>query len=472
MNQKEWNEGLNYIDIDLVEKYVLQKDRLRQKNSRRKKWIRLGAAACFALIVSAIIVVPMLLKDSTVIPEPDNFLPQIPTTSSGSKITGMYEIQSGTPASPYSNDKMPAIPSFPILTVIEAKVIEVLPDTYRLPNSGTVYRIARLEVVDQIHGSDLPSEIFLRFAHHHAAVFDGYDTFIFSLKQIGVENYLMVNRREKEMVYFPNMFKLCNGDDLYFGCAIAFNNGKVDVNFWDASAYDKLKYNLSNPENYPVSVDTTLKQAKANVITLSKSKQWADNANRSDYVTADDVFAAGESKGIREYVAPSETNFFMHSIDADKNWVFANYTRVINGFVTEEVILLNREQNGTVERRGEAYTEKDLQKLPDIGTALYDLKLPDIAPPHIEITNEMYISYRHAQGFYQKANGKTYGIIRIIWEYSYHGIDNCYISDDCYYLYDEDGNGRVVERDELKEIIGENNRIIASFEYEPIYFDI
>ena len=65
MKKKEWNEGLNHIDPDLVEKYVEQKDRLRQKNKKPKSiWLRFGAiAACFLLIVSAVIVVPMLRED-------------------------------------------------------------------------------------------------------------------------------------------------------------------------------------------------------------------------------------------------------------------------------------------------------------------------------------------------------------------------------------------------------------------------
>lgn len=74
MKKKEWNEGLNHIDPDLVEKYVEQKDRLRQKNKKPKSvWLRFGAiAACFLLIVSAVIVVPMLREDDPgIITPPD-----------------------------------------------------------------------------------------------------------------------------------------------------------------------------------------------------------------------------------------------------------------------------------------------------------------------------------------------------------------------------------------------------------------
>ena len=72
MKKKEWNEGLNYLDPDLVEKHIEKKERLRQKNKKPKSvWLRFGAiAACFLLIVSAVIAVPMLQKAK---------LPDVPT---------------------------------------------------------------------------------------------------------------------------------------------------------------------------------------------------------------------------------------------------------------------------------------------------------------------------------------------------------------------------------------------------------
>ena len=66
MKKKEWNEGLNHLAPDLVEKYALQKDKLRQKNKKPQSvWLRFGAvAACFVLILSAVIVVPMLKENN------------------------------------------------------------------------------------------------------------------------------------------------------------------------------------------------------------------------------------------------------------------------------------------------------------------------------------------------------------------------------------------------------------------------
>ena len=34
MKKQEWNEGMNHLDPDIIEKYIEQKDRLRQKNKR------------------------------------------------------------------------------------------------------------------------------------------------------------------------------------------------------------------------------------------------------------------------------------------------------------------------------------------------------------------------------------------------------------------------------------------------------
>jgi len=56
MKKEEWNEGLNHLESDVIEKYVEQRDGLMQKNKKSKNmWIRFGAmAACLCLILGAI----------------------------------------------------------------------------------------------------------------------------------------------------------------------------------------------------------------------------------------------------------------------------------------------------------------------------------------------------------------------------------------------------------------------------------
>ena len=61
MKKEEWNQGMDHLDPDLVEQYVTKKDGLRQKRKVRKVWLQLSAmAACLAVIVGAILVVPVL----------------------------------------------------------------------------------------------------------------------------------------------------------------------------------------------------------------------------------------------------------------------------------------------------------------------------------------------------------------------------------------------------------------------------
>lgn len=54
MNKNEWNEGLNRIDPEIVEKYVETNEKLSKNKPTGRKWIRIAAiAACFAVVIGA-----------------------------------------------------------------------------------------------------------------------------------------------------------------------------------------------------------------------------------------------------------------------------------------------------------------------------------------------------------------------------------------------------------------------------------
>lgn len=67
MKKQEWNEGMNHLDPDIIEKYIEQKDRLRQKNKRSKGiWLRIGvSAACLVIIISGMTATVKKLEDKT-----------------------------------------------------------------------------------------------------------------------------------------------------------------------------------------------------------------------------------------------------------------------------------------------------------------------------------------------------------------------------------------------------------------------
>ena len=480
MKKKEWNEGLNYLDPDLIEKHIDQKERLRQKKQKAKGiWLRFGAiAACFVLILSAVIVVPMLRDsdDNPIINPPNNDVPSISTIISGNKITGKQELIYGDPSSVSEGEASILAPGFYINTVIQANVIEVLPDYYYTPNLSMRYLVARLSVVESIRGSGLPTEILLRFPYYASDIFDGYDTFIFSLQQVGVENYMMINDTKREVTYFPHMFEVEMITDLGYGSVIAFKDGKVDASFFDKADHFKIGGYITNALQdpslylYPVGFDTTLDKAKSNIKELaqkSNDESMFVSDTPCDYITVDDIFVSNEGKQIKNYLEPSELSVFMQEIYPREDRVVATYTRVINGFVTEEMVTINgyTGENGTVSQSDIRYNETDLAQIPNIGEALASMDLSELKPSHIEIVDGMNFKYSSAMGVYRKVEDKVYGIVRIIWYYTHPEISNGYIMDDCYYLYDQDGNGSIVERDELKELIG-NDYIIARFTYD------
>ena len=68
MKKKEWNEGLSHLDPDLIEKYVEYKEKIVQKKKTRNAWFYVGTiTACFVLIVSAVIIVPMFREIHTLV---------------------------------------------------------------------------------------------------------------------------------------------------------------------------------------------------------------------------------------------------------------------------------------------------------------------------------------------------------------------------------------------------------------------
>ncbi len=490
MKKKEWQAGLDCLDTDVVEGYVLQKEKLEAKRKARGILLRAGAvAACFALILSAVVFVPLLQKgdtpsdttgaelngDTTTTAEEEapDIAPQVSTIKLGNKLTGKQELSLGSLDSEERNAEMLA-PGFYIGTVVEATVAEVLPDEYYVPGQGGLpFRVAKLYVTDEIIGKGLPQEIFLKFPFYSADVFDGYDTFVFSLEQVGVENYMMVNSNSREITYFPHMFTTAMITDLGYGSVIAFNDGKVEKSFWSrANHYSVEKYigtALESPELYfyPVGNDTTIDEAKENILKLaamSEEENLFVSRYSGDYVCADDVFCTDEARGVKEYLAPSDSNTFVHELIIYSDRVCAVYTRVINGFVTEETIAFNTSFEGEIKYFGSSYTADALLSAPDIGAVIEGMDLSEITPPHIEITDEMSFRHANVSGVYRNVEGKIYGIVRVMWYYTLPNIHNGYLRDDLYLLYDESGEGKIVEREELRDIIGDDT-FIARFSY-------
>ncbi|MBO4363540.1 MAG: hypothetical protein J5912_04080 [Clostridia bacterium] len=444
-----------------------ERERPASVNRSRGVWIIAGAAAaCLVLVLTALIVLPALTGKGGRGAQKGE-LPKTAPMKNGESLSGVREAFLGERPSDAETTGEPDMmaPGCPVQTVVEAEVLEVLPDLYYIAGyPGHPLRVAKLRVREQLCGNGFPEEIYLRYSYYDEKIFDGFEYFYISLRQIGIEDYALVNGTANRIDFFPNMFDTATGDDVGYGSVIAINNGKVDGSFWEKANYavsrwprlgEMLEQMIdSGLAEYPATRSSTAEEVKANILERAKGVQAVG------YITSDDVFATEEAKALREYLKPAGNSMFSYSVSKipENDRASAWYTRFINGFPTEEVVLVNWNDgaHGGVERFGEPYTSDDIANAPDLGEALANLNLSELTPRHIENPVAEDFKYVVANGIYRKVDGKVYGIIRVLWYYKAPAPNKGFIMDDTYFLYGEDGTGREVTRDELREVIGDD----------------
>lgn len=447
MTSHEFFKELGYIDPKMIEAAAPG-----EKRTRRTAWIKwVSVAACVCLIAMA---------GAFAIRR----VPSVSAVQGGDHITGQQMLVSGTQSVSGGFDADVYMPTFEIISVLEVEVIEVLDGVYYNPAwqwPANPCHVVRLRVVDEVHGAGFPDEIYLCYPYYDATVFDGYECFVTSLTQVGVENYALVNQTDGRVEYFPNMFEIPMTRDVGYGCVIAFNDGRVDAGFWDRVnrnddahsminmmlAYDSVK------GDFPAVRDSTLDEVKVNVQNMAEDKHaMGDMLHSGDFVTADNVFLTVQARAVQAYVQPDANNTFMHHISVREDRVIATYTRLINGFATDEIIWLNGYdgENGNVKKSGVVYTAEDITKAPDIGQAIARIELSRLKPPHTVVTKDMREDYVYAVGSYYKVLGKVYGTVHVMWRYSYTNVAHAYRYDDLYYMYHESGVGHKVSKLRLR----------------------
>ena len=424
------------------------------------------------IVVSIIVVVSIIFDIAFNVNHVD--LNSVSTISSSTKILGKqrseYDNPYYTPADSFVCSYGMA-PSFYVNTVIEARVIEILPDIYINPGEFYHYNVVRLKVIDAVLGEGIPDEVYLRYAARTTNPFEGYDTFLFSLRQIGIENFMMINDSKHKVEFFSHMFEVEEINGIEYGSVIAFNGGIVDLSFLD-KIMDKddrayIEHLMTDEkEDYPVVPGSSIAEAKEWVIDISgQSENFYLSKYEHDFVTADDVFKTDEAKQIMGYVAPSEMNIFRHTINTYKNKISASYKRIINGIETDEVIRIQAygDKSESVSKSGNAYTDADLSQVPHIGEVIENMPWTKLDPPTIEFQPDMILDSITAYGVYRKAYGEIVGIVRICWFYEINDDKrHARFRDTGYWLYDRNGNGQFLESDELISIIGDDG-----FVYKP-----
>ncbi len=481
MKKKEWNEGLSHIDPDLVEKYVEQKDRLRQKNKKPKGvWLRFGAiAACFLLIVSAVIVVPMLREDDPgVIPGPGttgnpvvNYTPIIfDATVSPELLNGnSLEFIVGSSVS-ISGGESAGPPWFEFSRgiAVKAKVVKNHPDKYyKLDVSSeyrpTAYRLIQMETIEVISGENVPQYFLYLIPEYVYVDMSVYDSLLISMSQIGVENYVLKNATQNRMESFELPVFADYQDHPELGNIIAFTDGIFDESLWQNETwlfgYQFASYYLDNPEAGNLVVFRG--DSESTVIAAIKEQfdEWHPAGYQEPSVSTVD-FTTQAAKDALEYVKPFANGVFSQTYlpyNGSGELVFRRY---INGCQTEETIridLLTEEVTYSEVR----YTKEDMEQIENISAHLseksneYMEQLP--TPPHTDPEGKELLCL-NLYAWYVKVDGKLYGVIKTAWRYK--EADNYFLQyyDDSYVLYDMSaGTATNISRDDLVPIIGTRN---------------
>lgn len=461
MRGDELLDILEHIDSDLIE----SADRKRKSN-----WLRRTAVAACAVLLLGFACLPRRPANSPVptvatttesptSPSPPELLPnQLPLadyTQSPEKLTGIRVL--GNPAyAPGLPQSSPPAFSFDINMVVEARVIEILPDLYTDLQTNRQYHLLRMQTLGAVNVPDMPDEFLLRIYSYLSPELDRFDSLILSLEQVGGQNYPLINETNSTVESFPNMFQVYCHYAPHYGSVMAFTGGILDTSLWEMDGWtvsaSYLDGILSDSNgHYPASKRSSpedVKEAVWQSLNNCECRPWRIIC---DFETID-------------YVTPFQNGVFAHSTPGDATiFTWYSYTRYINGFSTSEKILVKG--TGDISYEGEAFTQEELSKMPDLSALLAKLDLDTMTPPHTTVQEDFTLHNCGAEGQYMKVDGTVYGIVKVSWYYL-QPIENYSVGyyDALFYLVQADGTYREATRTELEAALGRD-----LFESDPKY---
>ena len=440
MKKQEWNEALNHLDPEIVEKYVLQKDELRQKKRKKTVWFRaVIIAACLAVVVVCVFVT-LILKgnhDLTIID------PQAPS---------LEPVYYGSPSSlDVYGDLLLDGPS------VIAEFVEALPDVYTVYDDWDQDEIMliRMKTVKLLGGSkEMPEEFYYMVPVAFMTDFSLYDSFI--IKRMGQASYeyaVLYNKTkgEPEQIYLAmfaySAYRIGMGEKF-----IAFDeNGNFDRGLWESN--DKWREFTKNDAS-PGSLDE-----------VAESESSRSNAYRGPNLLK---HLSGEAVEALEYIKSFENGIFvpgisyhLHSASPEVQFTA---TRYIDGFASNERLFIIQDTNiqgdiGRHEFSKAHFSEEDLKALPDLRAAITTVadvyNKGRIDPPHIKNYNSLSLSSYGIFGWYAKTDDGVIGIVRVSFCYSGKRGDGLRL-DDAYYIIEYGSNTcKPIDRDALLERLGE-----------------
>lgn len=441
MNKKEWNEGLNYIDSDLVEEYVEQKE--KYQGGQGYSWLRIWAiAACFCLIIGAAAAAPALFGKT-------------PGLSVGHlRVPSAAPHYYGSEASEGESGIMGMMADYGGISVT-ARLKETLPDTYTVYDdwAQTDYRLLKMEVLTLLKGKEMTEEFYYLIPAEYMTDFSVYDRFVLSdMAQYGYEYSVLYNKtqncaEQKDLPLFG----------FHYGCEsiMAFDSsGQFDPRLWEANEAWVERLTL-HAVRYPI-VDT---------IEQAEERERQDEMEEPLFVRLLDGISEEGMQALSE-IKSFENGIFVPKLNRRMLYTLPEVefftVRYIDGFATNEAAAIFGEEsrvalNDTYFTKAH-FTEKDLKKLPDLPSAVESVteafEKGEITPPHIQGYEAMTNTDYGIFAWYAKTEDGVLGIVRVTWRYTSERNRRYY--DDQYYLIEYGSKGcQPIGRDALLDKFGD-----------------
>lgn len=458
MTEKDLLTAFSEVNEDYIEHAATALEgRKKPAGGWLKRTALLAAALC--LVIAGTVGAWAWMSENA---SPDQgYLPLLNHIADTSQITGMQQVEIGDYFESFggaAESRLDIYYSYQYGIVVSARVVEVLPDTYKLPpNYSKEYHILRLAVNEVITGHNVPQEFYYLLPAEMSTDLAEYTDLIMAIGQAGRDDYLVFNQTQSRLEALTLLFHTYGYHPAY-GPVLPFQNGTLDMGLWEKEGWTRyaphMQRYLELEEThqhigFPACRGCSLEEVKTNIRALSE-----ENDDLYVYTLADIPFE--EAQKVIAYVKPFVNGAFQQYSIARKNSI--QYTRLINGFDTYEFIGIDC-QTGEVRYSDERYTAEDLQKVPDLGALVEYLSenLPD--PPKMN-TDALYQKGVRIHGWYRKVDGKIYGIANIEWLYADDLIaPSAQYKDGAYYLVSPDGSWRAIEPDELRKIVGDDGGV-------------
>ena len=489
MTHEQWNNAMNHLDRDLIEDHIAQQEQYLGGNRRNRLWLSIGAvAACLALLAGTFFLTPRpgnpatepttLSPSSPTTPPPSNDptpsveSPSIPplkfdsfTQLSGSNLEFVKGSSTAVTNGGQAETCPPEFNFIPYDFTAVVRVVENFPDSYYLLNvdstyKPTAYRLVRMEVIQPLHGEDLPQEFLYLLPEHLYVDMSSYDCLLVAMVQQGTAGYVLRNHTQNRMDACPLPLFADRQKQPELGNIIAFTEGIFDETLWQTESwrygYQFGEYYLDNPKysNLVVHRGITLEETISNINQRLETYQ----GSVPSLVTLD--FDSQAAQDAIAYVKPFENGVFNQILSVWNTGGRLSFCRFINGCQTEEIItidLVTEEVTYSQVR----YTPEDMENLQNIAlylseqAAAYANDFP--TPPHIDPAGRNLLCLS-LYAWYAKVGGKLYGVVKTAWRYSEQDDWFTQFYDDQYVLFDmTEGRGKEISRDDLLTLLGNRN---------------